>query len=287
LPVVVDGLSQEDVTRVLRDQRLKIGVLLDTAATPDTFWGRLRESWIQIRAGLVVRRELRGRAKGRRPRRLDLTDPMVDLLPELGMDRAVHAVTGVLTAIAGPPGAAATCLLYALTLFPDWTERLTDELTTIVPEDLYAAPTHVAPLTLRFVKETLRMWSPIPLVSRPVRKEIDHEKVCLHAGQSYLLSPDILHHDPAHWKNPGIFDPDRWLHPPAQGQEAGSGACFAPFGWSPRSCIGASLGTAQLILLCHLLCTRYEARLFKPEAVRMSMPSIHMPRDFQGTITRR
>lgn len=287
LPVVVDGLSRMDTARVLRDQTLKINILLGREEAQSAWWKKVRDPWIQISAGLVVRRELRGRARGRRPRRLDLADPMVDLLPELGMDRAVHAVTGVLTAIAGPPGAAATCLLYAFTLLPDWAERLTTELAPISPAELCAAPTRMAPVTHRFIKETLRMWSPIPLVNRPVRREVCHEKACLHAGQTYLLSPDILHHDPANWKDPDTFDPDRWLHEPAPAREPDSGPCYAPFGWSPRSCIGASLGTAQLILLCHLLCTRYEIRLSNPEAVRMAMPSIHMPRSFHGTITRR
>lgn len=287
LPVVIDGLSERETARILRDQTLKIRVLLDAEETPGAWWKKVRDPWIQISAGLAVRRELRGRAGGRRPRRLDLADSMVDLLPELGMDRAVHAVTGVLTAIAGPPGAAATCLLYAFTLLPGWAERLRAELAPIPLAELQTAPTRLAPVTHRFVKETLRMWSPIPLVNRPARTEIRHEKACLHAGQTYLLSPDILHHDPAHWKDPDRFDPDRWLHEPAPAREPGSGPCYAPFGWSPRSCIGASLGTAQLILLCHLLCTRYEIRLANPQAVRMAMPSIHMPKNFHGTITRR
>jgi len=281
IPVVVDGLSPSAMASVLRDQTLKIGHLLVIEASRETVWEKLRSVLIQIRAGLVVRREMQGRAAGRRSRRLDLADPIVDLLPELGMDRAVDAVTGVLTAIAGPPGAAAACLLYELTRRPDWEERLISELAPIPPAEIYAGPTRVAPVTHRFVKETLRMWSPTPIVNRTVRREIRHERACLKAGQSYLLSPDILHHDPHCWKNPDTFDPDRWLHEPE------AGACYAPFGWSPRGCIGAGLGTAQLILLCHLLCTRYRVRLAAPEAVRMALVSVPLPRSFQGTITRR
>jgi cytochrome P450 len=284
-PVVVDGLSPADTACILRDQTLKISHLLVTEASRETAWEKIRSVMIQIRAGLVVRRELRGRAAGRRPRRSDLADPIVDLLPELGMDRAVDAVTGVLTAIAGPPGAAAACLLYELTRRPDWEARLADELAAISLSELYTTPTRVAPATHRFVKETLRMWSPTPIVNRTVRSEIHHERACLKAGQSYLLSPDILHHDPRYWKDPETFDPDRWLHEAEAGDEAG--ACYVPFGWSPRGCIGAGLGTAQLILLCHLLCTRYRVRLAAPEAVRMALVSVPLPRNFQGVISRR
>jgi cytochrome P450 len=283
VPVVVAGLGPAGTARVLRDQTFKIDNLLVTEAPRETWWEGLRGILVQVAAGLVVRRELRGRARGRRPRRLDLADPIVDLLPELGMDRAVDAVTGVLTAIAGPPGAAAACLLYELTRRPDWAARLAGELAPIPPAELYAAPTRVVPAVHRFVKETLRMWSPTPLVNRSVRTGIQHERACLKAGQGYLLSPDILHHDPRHWKDPDTFDPDRWLHE----AEGGQGGCYVPFGWSPRACIGAGLGTAQLILLCYLMCTRYRIQLADPEAVRIALFSVPLPRNFRGTITRR
>lgn len=284
VPLVVAGLTAADTARVLSDQTLKIHHLLVTEATRETLWERLRSVLIQIRAGSVVRRELRGRASGRRPRRPDLTDPVVDLLPELGLDRAVDAVTGILTAIAGPPGAAAACLLYELTRRPDWAARLADELAPVPPQELCTAPTRVAPVTHRFVKETLRMWSPTPIVNRTVRTEIRLEHACLKAGQGYLLSPDILHHDPRHWKDPDLFDPDRWLS--EQGREPAAG-CYVPFGWSPRGCIGAGLGTAQLILLCHLVSTRYRVEPAEPEAVRMALVSVPLPCNFRGTIVRR
>jgi cytochrome P450 len=285
IPLVINGLRAADTARVLRDQTLKISRLLMTEHVDETLWKKSVSFCTQVSAGLVVRRELQGRAAGRRPRQLDLTDPIIDLLPELGMDRAVHVVTGVLTAIAGPPGAAAACLLYELIHQPDWAERLSEELEAIPLPEFYAAPTHVAPVTHRFVKETLRMWSPTPIMNRIARTDINHTQVCLKVGQSYLLSPDIIHHDPQHWKDPDTFDPDRWV--PETSHAMRSSACYVPFGWSPRGCIGASLGTTQLMLLCYLLCTRYRIQLSKPEAVRMVLVSVPLPLNFHGTITRR
>lgn len=284
VPVVVDGLGPADLARVLRDQDFKLYELMATGPTRQTLREKIHAVWVQISAGWAVRRELRGRAAGRRPRQSDMTDPIVDLLPELGLDRAVDAVTGNLTAIAGPPGTAAACMLYELTRRPDWLERLAAELAPIPLSDLYAAPTRVAPATHRFVKETLRMWSPTPVVLREVRTEINHERACLKPGQGYLLSPDILHHDPRIWKDPDTFDPDRWLEDEACPV---TGARYVPFGWSPRGCIGAGLGTAQLIFLCHLVSTRYRIQLADPEAVRIALFSVPVPRNFRGTITRR
>jgi cytochrome P450 len=285
LPTVIAGLSPAEAARIVRDQDFKLARLMRTRTDGHSVWKEVRSVFIQISAGNAVRRELRGRARGRRPRQLDLTDPMVDLLPELGVDRAVDAVTAVLTAIAGPPGAAAASLLYELTRRPDWAERMTAELAALAPEQLYGAPVQSAPVTHRFVKEVLRMWSPPLFLSRLARVPIDCEKVKLEAGQRYLQSTYLMHHDPRHWKDPDTFDPDRWL----SGAEHGpcSHGSYVPFGWAPKSCIGAGLGIAQLILLCHLFLTEYRVQVDEPESVCMMLAAVPLPLNFRGTISRR
>ncbi|HET9228906.1 MAG TPA: cytochrome P450 [Thermoanaerobaculia bacterium] len=283
VPIVVEGLSPADTARVLRDQNFKLKRLLTFEPTRDTVWKEVRAVWIQVSAGSVVRRELRGRAAGRRPRRLDLTDPVVDMLPELGIDRAVDSVTAVLTAIAGPPGSAAAAMVWELVQRPELAERLATELGPIPPSELH--DTHAAPETHRFVKEALRMWSPPIFLTRPVRTDIDLGEHCLKEGQRYFVSPYLIHHDARHWKDAETFDPDRWK------PEAEHGPCHAasyvPFGWAPTTCIGASLGTSQLMLLCQLLCTRYRVELAEPENLRMALAAVPLPMGFRGTISRR
>ena len=285
LPMVVTGLSPADTARVARAQMLRMTGLVTSAESRQPLGKVIRTVLIQTRAGLALRRELRGRATGRRPRQLDLTDPLVDLLPVLGLDRAIPALTAMLTAIAGPPGAAAACLFYELTRHPDWAARLAGELAPIPLKDLYAAPARVAPLTHRFVKETLRMWSPPSLMTQSVRTDIDHEQVCLKTGQRYLLSPYLIHHDPRNWKDPDTFDPDRWI----PGAERGpcNAASYVPFGWAPKACIGGGLGTTLLMMLCNLLCTRYRIQLADPASVRITLAAAPLPLNFRGTITRR
>ena len=285
LPIVVTGLAPTDTARILRDQTVKLSRLLTPDAARATLRQEIRTLLIQISAGLAVRRELRGRATGRRPRQVDLTDPVVDLLPVLGMDRAVDAVTTVLTAIAGPPGAVAACLLYELTRRPDWAARLTSELAAAPATELYRAPTRVAPVTYRFVKETLRMWSAPLFMTRAVRTPLKLEQAHLQVGQHYFVSPYLIHHDHRHWNDPDVFDPDRWL--PAAAPGGCPGAPYVPFGWPPTTCIGAGLGTTQLIVLCHLMCTQYRIEVAAPDTIRMLLAAVALPRNFYGTITRR
>lgn len=280
VPSVITGLSKEDSARVLRDQTVKLeGQLTRTIRHP--IWWAGRSTLAQISAGLVVRRELGGRAKGRRQRQLDLTDPLVDMLPVLGMDRASYAATTALTALSGPPVAVAACLLFELTHQPDWARRVTDELSSISLPAFCRAPTTRVPVTHRFVKETLRLWSSPAFIGRVARTAIDLGQAHLEAGQEFEVSPFILHRDPRHWKDPDSFNPDRWR------EEIDHGNWYVPFGWSPMSCVGATLGTIQLQLLCYLMCTRYRVDLPKTDASWIETSGVSLPIDFRGTITRR
>jgi cytochrome P450 len=288
LPIVLVDLPAGAMARLLRAHGYRIEGLL-TSRGKQPFWERSRTVWIVAAAGLAVRRELRSRAAGRRPRRLDLADPIVDLLPALGIDRAAGAVSALLAAIAGPPGAAVACLMYELARRHDWEERLAAELTSVSPAELYAnayeAPGRVAPVAHRFIKETLRLWGPPLLMTRQVRTEIHLDNVYLKVGQRYLLSPHLMQHDPRHWKDPETFDPDRWL--PGADRGPRSAGAYVPFGFSPMSCIGAGLGTALLLLMCHLLCTRYRLQVPDPETVRMSLGAAALPVNFHGVLTQR
>lgn len=236
---------------------------------------------LQLLAGLVVRRELKGRATGRRPRQRDLADPVVDLMPTLGLGRAVDAVTSLLTAITGSPGAAAGCLLFELQRQHDWRARMEAELAGMSLEALCEGPTRQAPVTARFVKEVLRIWSSPPVVTRNVRTELSLDEVKLCPGQQYTISAYMLHHDDRDWHDPERFDPDRWLSERRGQCPHGS---YVPFGWAPKNCVGANLGMAQLMILAHLFCTRFRIESSDPERASMAVASLVRPKDFAGVV---
>lgn len=286
LPVIVAGATPAARRHLLSDQRFKLGRLLGERPAAKTPGNALRSVVTQLRAGWAVRSELRGRARGRRMRRADLLDAVVDLLPELGLDRAVDAVTTLLTAIAGPPGAVATCLLYEWLRRPEWAERLTAELQAVSADEFHAAPLRAAPATHRFVKEVLRLWSSPIFLKRPVRTEIRRDGVHLKPGQHYVLSPYLLHRDPRRWRDADRFDPDRWL-PDAPRAGCPASSSYLPFGWAPMACIGAHLGQVQMMLLCHLLAVRYRVTLADTAAPAMTFGAVVVPADFVGTMRSR
>jgi cytochrome P450 len=285
LPVIVDGLSTVDRARLHEDAIAKIARLMGEQDEEPPWWRSWRPLSIQVNAGLVVRREVRRRARRRVPPREDLTEPIAtELLAALGGDRAVDAITAVLTAVAGPPGASAACVLYELVRRPDWAARIAEEFAPASPDDVYDSGTRIAPLTHRFVKEVLRMWTSPTMLTRSARTELTIGDYQVPAGQFFVVSPAMVHHDPRHWRDPEVFDPDRWL-PDAPNGPAGA-AHYVPFGWPPTACVGAGLGMAQLVLLCRLFTTRYRIMVDDPDALRMSIGPVPLPIGFTGRVTR-
>lgn len=285
VPAIIGGLKPAANRRVIREVLSKVAYVLsdiDTHRNPR--WHEVTMAVNQLLAGIEVRRELKGRASGKRARQQDLTDSVVELIPTLGIGRAVDAVTSLLTAITGSPGAAAACLCYELNRQHEWRARLEAELGAISVEQLCESPMRLAPMTGRFVKEVLRIWGP-PIIVRRARTDIDQDQVTLKTGQEYAISPFLVHHDDSTWSDPESFDPERWLANDRRGQcPHGS---YVPFGWAPKSCLGANLGMAQLVLLVHLLCTRYRLQETEPGRARMAVASVVRPMDFEGAVLRR
>ncbi|GAA1372190.1 cytochrome P450 [Streptomyces beijiangensis] len=280
LPVALSGLTAGEEDLVRRDLEMKLLRLI--SPDPGSTWYHLRFIAVQLRSGLVVRRVLRQRARGKRTRELDLADPFVDLLPQLGMDRALDVVTAVLTAIGGPPGTAAASLLYEFARHPEWQKQLADELCAVDPVEFRTSPTSAAPVTHRFVKEVLRLWSPPLLLVRRSKFGFDLGGTRLDPGQWYLLSPHLIHRDERVWKQPDVFDPDRFL--PGAPHGPADRTCYVPFGWAPKKCVGANIGTVQLMALCHLLCTRYRLTVDRPEKLTMALRFAPVPENFRGSL---
>ena len=284
VPAIIAGLSPRARKRVVREVMSKVALVLsdiDEHRCPPMHKPRM---WAyQFQVGMVVRRELKGRANGSRPRQQDLTDPMVDMMPALGLDRAADAVTALLTAITSSPGASAACLLYEWHRQDAWRERMMAELSALSLDALCESPARLAPTTTRFIKEVLRIWSSPPIVTRNVRTDICHGDTQLKAGQVYVLSSFFTHHDGREWSNPDVFDPDRWL---SESREQCPHGSYVPFGWAPKSCIGANLGLGELILMAHLLSTRYRLQVSEPERAKMAIASVIRPMDFTGTVVR-
>ena len=66
------------------------------------------------------------------------------------------------------------------------------------------------------------------------------------SGSNILINLYGLHHHPAYWDNPDIFDPDRF---DPSSDEKRPPFVFIPFAVSPRSCIGHNFAMLEMLII--------------------------------------
>ena len=94
----------------------------------------------------------------------------------------------------------------------------------------------------RFIAEVLRLFPPVPFVTRVSLGAIKIDAVAFDAGEPLAISIVGLHFDSHHWRDPLIFDPQR-----SEFDDKGRGpSAFLPFSTGPRVCGGARLARIEL-----------------------------------------
>ena len=103
----------------------------------------------------------------------------------------------------------------------------------------------------RCIKESLRTHPPAPLIGRTTITPIEIDGKEVPIGTSIDLSIWNLHHNPEHWEDPFVYNPDRFL--PEKIQQMDPHA-YLPFSAGPRNCIGQAFAMNTIkIIVGHVL----------------------------------
>ena len=121
----------------------------------------------------------------------------------------------------------------------------------------------------RVLTESLRMFPPAWLLTRTTTRETELAGVRLLPGTTVMYSPYALGRNPALFRDPDTFDPDRWLP-----ERAGSlaRASNLPFGAGNRKCIGESFGQAETTLTLASIAARWRLRAAPGARPRTRVP---------------
>ena len=171
--------------------------------------------------------------------------------------------------------------LYLLSKDPATEERLHAEVDEVlagrVPgyDDLERLP-----FARAVIEETLRLYPPVPLYSRTAREADEIDGVRIEPGSNMIVCPWLLHRHRLLWDKPNQFVPDRFLPGNRKGMNKYQ---YVPFGAGPRTCIGASFGLLEAVIILASIAQRFRLRLrdgfeIKPIA-RLSLrpnPSVPM-----------
>jgi cytochrome P450 len=111
-------------------------------------------------------------------------------------------------------------------------------------------------LTEAVIKEALRLYPPVWIISRRAKEPDQIAGMTIPANSVLVMSPYATHRLPDFWRSPGEFSPERFL-----GKEVQSLPRFAyfPFGGGPRLCIGANFAMieAKLVLSSMIKCCQF------------------------------
>ena len=129
------------------------------------------------------------------------------------------------------------------------------------------------PRLARVVKETLRLYPPAWVFDRSPLRDLAVGGYTIPKGANVLISPWVVHRDPAVWPDPDTFNPDRFPvdEPPPR-------AAYFPFGDGPRSCVGNRFAEAEIALVLATILPRVELSCVDPAGVRPEGDATLRPR---------
>jgi cytochrome P450 len=149
---------------------------------------------------------------------------------------------------------------YVLARHPEAARRVEDEVDAVLGA---RAPTYEDVPRLRFtemaVKESLRLYPPTGFM--PFREAVEDVELggyLLRRNSWVVISPYVVHRDPRNFKDPEVFDPERFA--PGRADEIPTYAYLA-FGAGPRKCIGRALAMTEMVLVVATVLQRFRLSL--------------------------
>ncbi|AXE25270.1 cytochrome P450 [Streptomyces globosus] len=134
-------------------------------------------------------------------------------------------------------------------------DRLTEELDRVLGGRLPAYEDYERlPFTRQVVKEALRLYPPVWLISAVAGDGAAIGGRAVPAGTAVWTSPWSMHRDGRWFPEPEAFRPERW-DAGAEGQA--DEQAWIPFGGGPRACLGARFALVEAALVLAVLARRF------------------------------
>jgi cytochrome P450 len=149
--------------------------------------------------------------------------------------------------------------LYLLSQSESWTEKLQEEIANVAGDDPIG-PEHIdrLQLTQQVMKEALRLYPPVPSITRYASTDITVGGELVKAGTLINIPIFALHRHRKLWDDPARFDPGRFA--PENAAKI-SRTQFMPFGAGPRTCIGGSFAQIEITAVIATLIRKARFRL--------------------------
>ncbi|KAF5277800.1 hypothetical protein FQR65_LT03781 [Abscondita terminalis] len=128
--------------------------------------------------------------------------------------------------------------LYCLSKYENLQEKVYKEITEILGKDnieLSYEKLQKMKYMEQFIKEVLRMYSPVPAFSRILTEDALYDGKIIPKRVRLIVFAYRLHHNPDLFPNPNVFDPERFNPENSKNMSLYS---YVPFSAGSRNCIG-------------------------------------------------
>ncbi|ESO95609.1 hypothetical protein LOTGIDRAFT_239424 [Lottia gigantea] len=171
-------------------------------------------------------------------------------------------------------------LLYSLAKHTESQDILLEEVDRVLGgkvcsyEDLQRMPYLKA-----VVKETLRLYPPIPINARVMQEDTVIDNTLIPKGTIVLLNKYTMARDEKIFTNPDKFIPERWLRAEAKDWHPFSSI---PFGYGARSCVGRRIAETEIYLATVGICQKFRMSVsdkfdIKPSVRTQLTPGPELP----------
>ncbi|XP_014485680.1 PREDICTED: cytochrome P450 4g15 [Dinoponera quadriceps] len=108
----------------------------------------------------------------------------------------------------------------------------------------------------RCLMETLRIYPPVPLIARNIKKDLKLASgdYTLPAGSTVVVTTFKMHRQSHLYSNPEVFDPDNFLPEKTANRHY---YAFVPFSAGPRSCVGRKYAMLKLKIILSTIMRNY------------------------------
>ncbi|XP_059608583.1 probable cytochrome P450 4ac1 [Phlebotomus argentipes] len=151
--------------------------------------------------------------------------------------------------------AALTFIFFLLAHHPEVQEKVYEEIMMAMEvncgQSLATNELNELEFTNRVIKECLRLYPPVPFITRSVTEDMKVDNETIPEGSIAHIHIFDLHRDPEQFPDPERFDPDRFL---PENVEKRHPFAYVPFSAGPRNCIGQKFALLEIkAVLQHVL----------------------------------
>ncbi|XP_060078409.1 cytochrome P450 4A25-like [Ylistrum balloti] len=150
--------------------------------------------------------------------------------------------------------------IYALAKYQREQERLAAEVTEVIGTRTCVEWEDLSKLRYQslFIKEVMRMYSPVPFVARCLTRPLVYESTVIPPGFGVDINLVGIHHHPDVYPDHETFRPERFSDDSLEDRDP---YAFVPFSAGPRNCIGQNFALNEIKVVLTRLLKRFKVEL--------------------------